>query len=778
MHTLVELLPEIQRLGSREAVRTSNGFRTWFATYGDLYGKIGAIVRHFDDRNIGKGDRVLIWAENRMEWAAVFWACIVRGIEAIPVDVRFSPDLVARIRAESKPRLVIDDAMLDAMATWSPVHSFNSTAVSPDDVVEIVYTSGTTGEPKGVIHRHRNICSNLRPFRNEIAKYKKWARILQPIRILDLLPLSHMFGQSQGLFIPLFLEGSAVFTNEIHPLRIAQLIRENRVSVVICVPRILENLKSHFETEKNQKGSFSFIPEVAWRMWHHRNIHRRFGWKFWAFVVGGARVDPQLEEFWKQRGFAVIQGYGLTEASPVVAVNHPFNARTGSLGKVVEGQDVMIASDGEILVRGESVTTTDGGWLHTGDLGEIDSEGRLYFRGRKKDVIVTPEGLNVYPEDVESVLNSFPEIRESAVVGADHVHAVLILNETEGDVDALIRRANAKLESHQRIHDWSIWPEDEFPRTPSTLKVRRHEVARRLNAKTPGTPSTKLPDLSAMSSLERVELLSELENKYELEFDEDSFAQLKSTSELESWLHSQKNAAAPVELEKPLSEWARSLPARLFRTAIQHAIAMPLYRHYLPLTVVGLENLNGLRPPVIFASNHTSHLDVPTIYTALPHHWHQLLAPAMMKDHFRAYFEPRGRSQKEVSFAAVAYFLACLIYNAYPLPQQMSGTRRALAYTGELINRGYCPIVFPEGLRTSDGTLQKFRPGIGMMAIRLRVPVVPIQLSGLYEIYSVHDSWPRLGPVRVSIGAPLSFGLHTSYEEAARQLEEIFRREL
>src|SRR5262245_2526443 len=596
MHTLVELLPEIQRLGGREAVRTSNGFRTWVATYADLYGKIGAIVRHFDEREIRKGDRVLIWAENRLEWAAVFWACIARGIEAVPVDVRFSPDLVNRIRVESKPKLVIDNSMLDVIETWSPVRSFTSSEVSPDDVVEIVYTSGTTGEPKGVIHRHRNICSNLRPFRNEIAKYKKWARILQLIRILDLLPLSHMFGQSLGLFMPLFLEGSAVFTNEIHPLRIVQLVRENRVSVVVCVPRILENLKSHFATEQIQSGKFFLVPEVASRMWRYRNIRRRFGWKFWAFVVGGARVDPQLEEFWKQRGFAVIQGYGLTEASPVVAVNHPFNARTGSLGKVVEGQDVMIAPDGEILVRGESVTITNGGWLHTGDLGEIDAEGRLYFHGRKKDVIVTPEGLNVYPEDVESVLNSFPEIRESTVVGPDHVHAVLILNETDRDVDALIRLANARLESHQRIRDWSIWPEDEFPRTPSTLKVRRHEVARRLNAKTSSAPARKLPDLSAMSSLERVELLSELENKYELELVEELFSKLSSTSELEAWLQSQKNVAPPVELEKPPSYWARSVPAALFRTAIQHAVAMPLYRHYLPLTVIGLENLNGLKP--------------------------------------------------------------------------------------------------------------------------------------------------------------------------------------
>src|SRR5262245_47863381 len=569
MQTLVELLPLIEKLGAREAVRWSNGYRTWIASYRDLYGSIGACVEYLDRRGLRKGDRVLIWAENRLEWMAIFWACIARGLEAVPVDRRFSKDLVGRIRDGSQPKLVIDDEVLDSIAALPPVYRFSPAAVTPDDIVEIVYTSGTTGEPRGVVHRHRNICSNLRPFQNEIARYRKWARPFQPIRILDLLPLSHMFGQSQGLFIPLFLEGAAAFTTDLHPSKLIRFVHDNRISVIVCVPRILENLKNE-AVRLGAKPKES--PGLIRTMWRHRKIHRLFGWKFWAFVVGGARVDPELEEFWKRLGFAVIQGYGLTEASPVVAVNHPFNVKTGSLGKVVEGQDVMIAPDGEILVRGESVTTTDGGWLHTGDLGEIDSEGRLYFRGRKKDMIVTPEGLNVYPEDVESVLNSFPEIRESAVVGADHVHAALILNETEGDVDALIRRANAKLESHQRIRDWSIWPEDEFPRTPSTLKVRRHEVARRLNAKTSGAPSTKLPDLSAMTSLERVELLSELENKYEREFDEDSFAQLKSTSELEAWLHSQKNAAAAVELEKPLSEWARSMPARLFRTAIQHAI--------------------------------------------------------------------------------------------------------------------------------------------------------------------------------------------------------------
>jgi long-chain acyl-CoA synthetase len=434
----------------------------------------------------------------------------------------------------------------------------------------------------------------------------------------------------------------------------------------------------------------------------------------------------------------------------------------------------MIAPDGEILVRGESVTTMDE-WLHTGDLGEIDSEGRLYFRGRKKDLIVTPEGLNVHPEDVERVLRRFAEIRDCAVVGSDHVHAVLILKDPTAQIDPLIQRANGLLETHQRIRSWSIWPQDDFPRTPSTLKIKRREVALGLEhqQRAAAVPS---PDLSAMSSLERVELLSELENKYQIELDEDSFSTLRSTRDLETWLHDPaRTAAAPPEPETPLSEWARSFPVGVFRSAFQHAIALPLYRHYLPLTVSGFQNLADLNSPVIFAANHTSHLDVPTIYAALPHRWHRLLAPAMSKDHFRAYFEPAGNSLKDIITAAVSYFLACLIFNAYPLPKQMSGTRRALAYTADLLDRGYCPIVFPEGIETEDGRLNRFRPGIGMMAVRLRVPVVPVRLRGLYEIYSVHDSWPRLGPVQVSIGSPLSFSADTSYADAANRIEEAVR---
>jgi long-chain acyl-CoA synthetase len=765
MQTLQDLLPEIVGLGGREAIRWTNGFREVVSNYSDLYGQIGAITEYFREHGIQKGDRVLIWAENRMEWAAVFWACVASGVVAVPVDFRFSTDLVQRIETESAPKLVIDQRMLDCFAALRPNHALHITPVTAEDIVEVVYTSGTTGEPKGVTHRHRHICANLRPFQSEIKKYKKWARPFQPIRILDLLPLSHMFGQALGIYIPLLLGGAAVFTAEMHPGRIIEIIRENRITVAVAVPQILENLKH----EVQRRGLRRF-----------RTIHSAFGWKFWAFVAGGAPLDSELEEFWGKLSFLVVQGYGLTEASPVVSVNHPFDAKRGSLGKPLPGMEVKIATDGEILVRGESITTKPGEWFYTGDLGTIDKEGRLYYRGRKKDLIVTPEGLNVHPEDVEHALNQLPEVRDSTVVGVERagreqVHAAVVLNDPAADLGALVARANEKLEAHQKIRSWSVWPENDFPRTASTLKVKRGEVRAKIAGNQPAEEREE-PDLGSMSSLERVELLSELESKYRVELNEEEFATIKSHRELDEWIRrSISSEAAPsvqhmdIARSRAPSEWARFLPVSAFRRAFQRTIAVPLFKHYLPLTVTGLEHLQNLKPPVIFAANHTSHLDAPAVLAALPPEWRRRVAPAMGTDVFRPYFQPDRYPMKDILWTGLGYVLALGLFNAYPLPQDFAGVRRALNYTGDLIKRGYCPLVFPEGARTEDGTMQPFRPGIGMMAIRLGVPVVPLHVQGLFEIYSIHDSWPRKGPVRVSFGQPHEFTGET-YEEAAQKL--------
>jgi long-chain acyl-CoA synthetase len=399
----------------------------------------------------------------------------------------------------------------------------------------------------------------------------------------------------------------------------------------------------------------------------------------------------------------------------------------------------------------------------------------LYYRGRKKDLIVTAEGLNVFPDDVENVLRQLPEIRDSTVVGVmknghEVVHAALILKEPAADPEELIRRANEQLEAHQRIKGWSIWPDSDFPRTPSTLKVRRNEVARMLSESAQPQRESQ-PDLSAMSSLERVELLSELEDRLQTNLDEEAFARLSTSEDLEQWLKGPVAEREGAQVELTVAEWARSRPIRCLRAACQQAFVLPLFRHYLPLTVVGLENLRSVEPPLIFAANHTSNLDAVGVLAALPSAWRKRLAPAMAKDQFRPHFEPHEFSWLEVWKWRVGYILASILFNTYPLPQMMAGARRALKYTGELVTRGYCPLVFPEGQRTRDGQMLRFRPGIGMMAVQLRVPIVPIHIEGLFEVYPIDASWPKRGPVRLTIGKPMEFPPDAKYEDVAMSLQ-------
>ena len=763
MQTLTEFIPRFRALGKREAVRHATAYSSRVVTWLELYEMIGECISYLENHGLRRGDRVMIQAENSPEWVALFWACVARGIHVVPIDFNFTPELTQRIRLDCRAILLADATVLESLRTLCSRRTsgdFSISSADPGDIVEIIYTSGTTGEPQGIVHRHRNICANLDPFQREITKYRRWSAPFQPIRILELLPLSHMFGQSMGLYVPLMLEGSVAFTSEIRPPAIIHIIHDNRISVLVSVPRNLESLRVEVRrqvpnAEAGTSGYFHGLAGVFERWWRYRKVHRRFGWKFWAFVCGGARVDPDLEEFWSRLGYGMIQGYGLTEASPVVAVNHPFSTKRGSLGKPVPGQEVRIAPDGEILVRGDSIAgSVDAeGWLHTGDLGEMDADGRLFFLGRKKEVIVTPEGLNVSPDDVEQALRQLPAIKDCAVVSIDdQVHAALILRSagtSREDVAELVRSANGRLEAHQRIRNWSIWPLSDFPRTSSTQKIKRGAVAKQVSS---GPMSVNPdPDPSAMSSLERVELLASLEERHGIEIDEDAFSRVLTPADLKQFMDHPVKTDSPV----PLPDWPLSFPIRGLRGAFQRCIAIPLFRNRLPLTVSGIENLDGMDRPVLFAANHASDLDTPAVFAALPSKWRSRIAPAMRADYFGATMKFR-----------LQFLLARALYNGYPLPQEMAGTRRAFDYAADLVRRGYCPLIFPEGRRTRDGRLQNFRPGIGMLAVRLRIPVVPLYIKGMYEIYSREDTWPKSGPVHVSIGKPLEFPAATPIADA------------
>ena len=828
--TLLDLLPAMRRLGEREAVRFYNGFRTWQVSYQQLYSRISAFSHHLDQAGFQKGDRILLWGENRIEWVVAFWGCLAQGIQVVPVDLNFSSSLIERIQLDVRAKLLVHGNRVQPHQVNIPKLSFHqiellppnsqmeTRRVSPSDIVEIVYTSGTTSEPKGVVHRHANVWANLKPFQEEILKYRNWSRPFQPIRILNMLPMSHMYGQSMGIFIPLLLEGAAVFMEELSPGAVIEAIRRERVSVLVAVPRLVRSLENQLGLNfdlSDREVRRSGVWGIARRWWRYRHVHRALGWKFWSIVVGGARLDSGSEAFWRKLGLAVLQGYGLTETSPVVTVNHPLRVRRGSIGRVLKGQEVMIAPDGEILVRGDSVADQylesghqkevyRDGWFHTGDLGELDQEGFLYYKGRKKDVIVTSEGLNIYPRDVESVLNGFPEIHQSVVVGLikdrhEEIHAALIVQPGAFDVDALVAQANQKLEPHQRIRSWSLWPEGEFPQTPSTLKLKRREVARRVAAAQGDSPASatneaqgvsalvaeitgrkpsqlqedqRLGEDLGLSSLEQVDLLSQLESKAGVDLDEEQFTALRTIGEIDSWVKKETaGAGSRVRAGPSGPHWNQFVAVRGLRWVALKLVILPLFKSAIDLRVEGLEHLEGLSPPVIFAANHVSHLDTPAILSVLPAPWQTRLAPAMAQGFFRAYFQPRQFPFLQRVVAATQYLLACGLFNAYPLSQEAHRVRQTLRYTGRLIDEGNCPLLYPEGRRSPHGGLQPFQSGIGYMARRLQVAVVPVHLDGLFDIYSVHHQWPQRGVVRVRIGPRVDFQPEQGYQEIAEEVE-------
>ncbi len=834
MITLVDLFRTLERRRG-EFIVYDDGYRVHRHSYADVTRAARGFASRLISHGVSKGDKVILWGENRPEWIACYWGIQLAGAIAVPIDYRASREFTDRIRQIVDARVVLvgDDVEAGALAwrladlDWTADGPIPDIAIDRDDIAQIVFTSGATAEPKGVIIRHRNILANTVPVAKEIDKYKKYARPFSPIRFLNLLPLSHMFGQSMATNIPPLIDGTVVFMHSFNPHDIVRRVREWRISVIVCVPKILDVLKEHARRIAPGAADPPKGLSIPARWWRYRKVHRMFGLKFWAFIVGAAPLGAALEDYWKRLGFVVIQGYGLTETAPIVTMNHPFKTNTGSVGKPIAGVEVKIADDGEILVRGDNVTTgyyeqpsdqpsasslqpsenAEGrrlqadGWLHTGDIGEVDAEGRLFIRGRKKEMIVTQEGLNVFPDDVERPLNAQKGMIESAVVGkstdgVERVHAVLVL-EPGVDPETVIRQANSELADHQRIRSFSIWPDGPLPRTDGTKKLKRAAIKdwvagaasatgaagasgadqlQVLISKFAGSRqvdgATSIEGLG-LSSLERVELMVALEDQFQTRIDETKFAGAKTLDELRQVI-----AAAPqdAEVAEPVDfpSWNRAWPVRIIRRISQATWILPLARIFAWVRVSGLEHLERLEGPVVFASNHQSHFDVPVILMALPGRIRATIAPAMAKEFFKAHFFPQDFSTRQVITNRLNYYLSAFFFNTFPLPQREAGARQTLRYIGEVTGDGFSVLIFPEGVRSDSGDIKPFRPGIGMIGARLGLPVVPVRIDGVDRV--LHTSWKmaKPGPVSVTFGAPIRL-VGDNYAGLAHQIEQAVR---
>jgi long-chain acyl-CoA synthetase len=735
--------------------------------------------------------------------------------------ILFNSETRPRAGGLGLPALALEE--LEAVVARHSGEPYAPDDLGADDLVEIIYTSGTTAEPRGVCLTHGNLLANLIPFEKEAKKYLKWERLVHPIRFLSLLPLSHVFGQFMAIFVPQLLGGEVFFQESLNPSEVVENVKRNRVSVIAAVPRMLESLREHVERREAAAGrSEIFRKELAEakdvhplaRLWKFRRVHRRFGWKCWAFVSGGATLADETETFWRRLGFAVLQGYGMTETASLVTVNHPFKSGRGSVGKILPGQELRLDEHGEILVRGANVSpgywqagaarpvASDGGWLRTGDLGEMDADGNIYFKGRKKDVIVTAAGLNVFPEDIEAALNRQPEVKTSAVVGVEGERgpeplAFLILRGADADAGAAVARANETLARHQRVLRWHVWPESDFPRTP-TQKVRKRDLLERIKARgaaatqvagahaasaveahTNGSSaapvSAVIPPLETLDSLGRVELLSELEDRYQIEIDEASFTAATTAADVERIVRA-GGAEAEASAKYPYPYWTQRFPVPWLRVAFYYAVVLPITSVLCWSRVRGRDRLRDLRGPALFVSNHITYFDHALILSALPGRFRRRFAIAQEGERLRWWRRPpEGTPLLRRWRWKLQYFLVVSIFNTFPLPQK-SGFRRSFAYAGESVDRGHSVLVFPEGTRTEDGRLNPFRKGTGLLASQLGIPVVPARIDGLYALKrSGRRGFTRPHNVTITFGEPVTYPPDADPAAIAEDLERRVR---
>ncbi|MFL6228067.1 MAG: AMP-binding protein, partial [Pyrinomonadaceae bacterium] len=555
-----------------------------------------------------------------------------------------------------------------------------------------------------------------------------------------------------------------------------------------------------------------------------RRVHRRFGWKFWAFVVGGATLDEATETFWRRLGYAVVQGYGMTETASLVSVNHPFKSARGSIGRMLPGQEIRLGENGEIMVRGANVSpgywdsgavraSNDAeGWLRTGDVAEIDAGGALFFKGRSKDVIVTGAGLNLHPEDLEAALDRQPEVRASAVVGVEGARgtepvAVVVLRDEDADVEAIMRRANEGLARHQQLRRWLVWHGCDLPRT-TTQKIIRRQVAEFARARLAAeggdaadgraefassdalaeivahvggsvakglTPSANLSTDLNLDSLGRVELLGALEDRFQVEIDEAAFTAAMTLGDVQQIIargaggghDDEQGQPAPY----PYPRWARRFPATWIRSALLYAIVFPLVRLMCPLRVVGRQRLARLQEsPALFVANHVTRADQALVLAALPGSYARRLAIAMDGELLREWrHAPPGTGLIERLRGLVQYALVVAFFNVFPLPKR-SGFRRSFDFAGEALDQGFSLLVFPEGVRARDGRMNRFMAGTGLLVKELGVPVVPVRLDGLYQLKREGRRHTLPGEVTLTFGEPVEFG-DADATEIAKELE-------
>jgi len=761
------------------------------------------------------GDRIMVVSTNSPEWVELLLGALLVGAVVVPVDAASSEERVLRFAKETSPSLLFSARNLhlssplfqsffldelDELTRDAPTTDPN-VALKTSFPAVIVFTSGTTADPKGVVLSQENILSNIEGILRRIDVRHDW-------RFLSVLPLSHMYEMSASLAI--LSRGASIFyVPRVTPRAIVEALNEYHINSILSIPQLLSIMLERIQQAVEEQGKtklFDVINRLGERLpfelrrYLFYSVHRELGGKLRLVVTGGAPIPVDVGRAWERLGVRLVQGYGLTETSPILTCNGLDDRRLDSAGRALDNVELRIGDDGEIQARGLSVfeeywrnesasrdAFSDDGWFRTGDVGRLD-DGWLHIQGRLKFVIVRSSGLKVFPEDLELAASDETDLSGFCVVGAkddknETVVAVVRSDASDESVAAAIARVNAKLESFQHIDSWRRWPGEDFPRT-RLLKIDRrqvqdwvNEVPSNVEAATAGPASgddqlmhvirlnldnplalvredDRLDDLG-LDSLRRLMVVSLLEEQLGIAISDEAVTPETTVAQLRALVAE----GSPDEVAKRAPRWPYWRPVRVIGDLLRDELIARVVRRWVALRVEGSENLSGLSGPAIFIFNHSDDFDGPVVYQALPRELRSRLAVAAGDDVLR---EHRG-----LAFIIRLCFAGFSFARSEPfLP--------SLEYVGSTLDRGWNVLIAPEGHIDNSGTLQPFKSGIGLLAVHLGVPIVPVKTLGLTGTVPLHSKWPKKhSEVTVRFGKPRVFARQDNYEEVTDELHRI-----
>lgn len=797
-------------------------------SYADLRENISSFAELTD---ILPGERVLICSENRPEWVYALYGAWQRGGVVVPVDFMSSVEEILYILKETEPAVVfcseqtqksIREALQES-GLKPLLYNFDSLILPKarekpisrglEETALILYTSGTTGQPKGVMLSFKNLLSNIRAIQKVGVAGKK-------DKTLALLPFHHSYPLMVTLLVPLYLGATVVFLERLSSEELLKALKEHKITILVGVPRLYQLLHQRIMEGlmANPFGKilFKLSPYMGQglRRLVFKRVHDAFGGSLRYLVSGGAKLPSEVALNLNRLGFTILEGYGLTETSPIVSFNPPQKPKLGSVGLPIEEVYVKISEEGEVLVRGvnvmqgyykkpeETQRAFKDGWLLTGDLGDIDQEGYLYITGRKKEVLVLSGGKKVNPEELENLilLEGKGRIKEVAVLEIEgSVKALLLpdfeLLKREGvlNIEEFVRwqvidKVNQKLSEWKRITGFRVVKE-ELPKT-RLGKLRRFLLPQIyqsteayskegqedhiMNTQEGQTIRSFLRGLTqrevkgyhhleldlGLDSLGKVEFLSFLESTFGVSVSEEDLINNPRVQDVLRLVSERKERLELSEVHWKdilLKGEPYQLKEYTFAFSTGRLVLKTFFKLYNRLEVHGLENLP--EPPFILAPNHASYLDGFVLACALP----QDIA---LKTYFLG-AEEYFRNPVSAVFGRLAHVITV------NLDKRL---KESLQKTAWALRLGRVVVIFPEGARTRDGRLLPFRKGFAILSKELDVPVVPTAIKGTYQSLSLYDKFPKPAKIKVVFGKPIK-PQGKSYEEivegARKEIERL-----